>query len=60
MKRMFLVTIERTGYAHYEIAAKDKEEAEALAWEKYDSADAESCVSNNIFDVEEITPKEAV
>jgi hypothetical protein len=60
MTRMFSVTIERTGFAQYEIAARDRDEAEALAWEKYDSADADSCVTNNIFEVEEIIPKEAV
>jgi hypothetical protein len=57
--KKYSVTIERTGFAQYEIEAKDRDEAEALAWEKYDSADADNCVTNNIFEVEEI-PKEAV
>jgi len=52
--KKYLVVIERIGYAQYEIEAKDKEEAERLAWEKYSDADADNCVSNDINEIEEI------
>lgn len=52
--KKYLVTIERIGYAHYEIEAEDEEEAEKLAWKKYDDADADNCVSNDINGIEEI------
>jgi len=54
LTRTYLVVIERTGYAYYEIEARDAEEAEALAWAQYDSADADNCVSNYIYDINEI------
>jgi hypothetical protein len=55
LTRTYLVVIERTGYAHYEIEAKDEEEAEALAWEQYSDADADNCVSNDINEITDIT-----
>jgi hypothetical protein len=52
MKR-YEVTIIRTAYATIEVDAENKEEAEAKAWDQY-QGDADDCVENDIFDIEEV------
>ena len=47
------VTIMRTGFTSITVNAKNPDEAESLAWDVY-QGDADSCVSNEIFGVEEI------
>lgn len=52
--KKYLVTIKRTGYAQYEVEAENEDQAEALAWEQYDSTDADNGCDNDIYDVEEL------
>jgi hypothetical protein len=51
--KTYEVTIMRTGFTSITVNAKDPDQAESLAWNVY-QGDADSCVSNEIFGVEEI------
>jgi hypothetical protein len=52
MKR-YEVTIIRTAYATIEVDAENQEQAEEKAWDQY-QGDADDCVANDIWNVEEM------
>ena len=52
--KSYEVTIMYTSYATYFIEANTEEEAEALAWGKYDPDDADNCSGSELYSLEEV------
>jgi len=51
--KTFEVTVMRTAYATYTVEADSEDEAQEKVWDQYDPQDADDCVSNDIYSVEE-------
>ncbi len=51
--KTYEVIVERIGYATYYVQAENEDDAQEKVWKQYDPMDADDCVANNIFDVQE-------